>query len=88
MSTYGAAASIVIMLVWVYYSAQVLFLGAEFTQVYANRFGSHISFAEDQSRNPVPLTVRQRGLRTAGLAGSNYVDETVTPRVAVKGSEV
>jgi membrane protein len=88
MSTYGAAASIVIMLVWVYYSAQVLFLGAEFTQVYANRFGSRISFAEDQSRNPVPLTVRQRGLRTAGLAGSNYVDETVTPRVAVKGSEV
>jgi membrane protein len=70
MSTYGAAASIVIMLVWVYYSAQVLFLGAEFTQVYANRFGSRISFAEDQSRNPVS-TVRQREMRTARLAGSN-----------------
>jgi membrane protein len=69
MSTYGAAAAIVIMLVWVYYSAQVLFLGAEFTQVYANRFGSRISFAEDQSPNPVPLTVRQGELRTADLAG-------------------
>jgi uncharacterized BrkB/YihY/UPF0761 family membrane protein len=27
--------------VWVYYSGQVLFLGAEFTKAYANRFGSH-----------------------------------------------
>jgi membrane protein len=39
-STFGAAASIVLILVWVYYSAQIVFLGAEFTQVYARRFGS------------------------------------------------
>jgi membrane protein len=39
-STYGAAGSLVIMLVWVYYSAQIFFLGAEFTQAYANCFGS------------------------------------------------
>jgi len=38
--TYGAAGSLIVMLVWVYYSAQVLFLGAEFTRVYAHRFGS------------------------------------------------
>ena len=38
--TYGAAGSLVIILVWVYYSAQVLFLGAEFTRAYAFRFGS------------------------------------------------
>lgn len=38
--TYGAAGSLVIVLVWVYYSAQVLFLGAEFTRAYACRFGS------------------------------------------------
>jgi membrane protein len=38
--TYGAADSLVVVLVWVYYSAQVLFLGAEFTRVYACRFGS------------------------------------------------
>ncbi len=37
---YGAAESLVIVLVWVYYSAQVLFLGAEFTRAYACRFGS------------------------------------------------
>jgi membrane protein len=38
--TYGAAGSLVILLVWVYYSAQVLFFGAEFTRAYTNRFGS------------------------------------------------
>lgn len=39
-SLYGAAGSLVILLVWVYYSAQVFFFGAEFTKVYAYRFGS------------------------------------------------
>lgn len=39
-SAYGAAGSLVILLIWVYWSAQILFLGAEFTQVYARRFGS------------------------------------------------
>jgi len=38
--TYGSAGSLVILLVWVYYSAQVFFLGAEFTRAYACRFGS------------------------------------------------
>ncbi|MCX7592193.1 MAG: YihY/virulence factor BrkB family protein [Fischerella sp.] len=41
-STYGAAGSIVVILVWVYYAAQILFFGAEFTQVYARRYGSRI----------------------------------------------
>ena len=39
-STYGAAGSLVVLLLWVYWSAQILFLGAEFTQVYARTFGS------------------------------------------------
>jgi membrane protein len=41
-SSYGAAGSLIVLLLWVYYSAQILFFGAEFTQVYANRFGSHV----------------------------------------------
>jgi membrane protein len=45
-NTYGAAGSLILVLVWVYYSAQVLFLGAEFTRVYACRFGS-MSAAHD-----------------------------------------
>src|SRR5262249_678496 len=39
-STYGAAGSIVIFVVWVYYSAQIFFMGAEFTKIFADRFGS------------------------------------------------
>jgi membrane protein len=39
-SAYGAAGSLVILLVWVYWSAQILFFGAEFTQVYARTYGS------------------------------------------------
>ncbi len=41
-STFGAAASLAVLLVWIYYSAQILFLGAEFTQVYATRRGRRI----------------------------------------------
>jgi membrane protein len=41
-SAYGAAGSIVALVIWVYYSAQVLLVGAEFTEAYARRFGSSI----------------------------------------------
>ena len=41
-SAYGAASSLVIILMWIYYSAQMLFIGAELTQVYANRYGSQV----------------------------------------------
>jgi membrane protein len=41
-SSYGAAGSLVVLIVWVYYSAQILFLGAEFTQVQAKRRGRNI----------------------------------------------
>lgn len=39
-SGYGAAGSLVVLLVWVYYSAQIFLLGAEFTWLYAHRYGS------------------------------------------------
>ena len=41
-SAHGAAGSLVVLLVWVYYAAQILFFGAELTQVYASRRGSRI----------------------------------------------
>jgi membrane protein len=40
-NSYGAAGSFVVILVWVFYSAQILFLGAEFSRVYTMKFGSH-----------------------------------------------
>lgn len=39
-SAYGAAGSLIVLLVWVYYSAQLVLLGGELTHVYAKRFGS------------------------------------------------
>ena len=44
-SAYGAASSLVIILIWVYYSAQIFLLGAVFTQIYATRWGSRFSYA-------------------------------------------
>jgi membrane protein len=55
-SAYGAAASVVVITIWVYYSAQILFMGAEFTQVYARRFGSRI----EPSANAIPVTQEAR----------------------------
>ena len=40
-SSYGAAASFIVILFWVFYSAQILYFGAEFTRVFALRHGSH-----------------------------------------------
>jgi membrane protein len=41
-SAYGAASSLITLLLWIYYSAQILLFGAEFTQVYANTYGSKV----------------------------------------------
>jgi len=40
-SSYGAAGSVLVILIWIYYSAQILLFGAEFTKIYAKTFGSH-----------------------------------------------
>ena len=41
-SAYGAASSLITLLLWTYYSAQILLFGAEFTQVYASEFGARL----------------------------------------------
>ncbi|HEY5811981.1 MAG TPA: YihY/virulence factor BrkB family protein [Terrimicrobiaceae bacterium] len=46
-SSYGAAGSLIVLLVWVYYSSQIVFFGAEITKVYANRYGSRIVPADN-----------------------------------------
>ena len=48
-SSFGAAGSLVLLLIWIYYSAQILFFGAEFTEVYANNYGSKIISEGEES---------------------------------------
>jgi membrane protein len=65
-SAYGAAGSFVILLVWIFYSAQIFFFGAEVTQVYASNYGSHpktrqyafdlMAFARRRSSAPAAAT--------------------------------
>ncbi len=61
-SPYGAAGSLVVLVVWVYYSAQILFLGAEFTRVYADHSGSRIL----PNENAVPKDAPPAQAGTAG----------------------
>ncbi|MFL5512677.1 MAG: YihY/virulence factor BrkB family protein [Gemmatimonadales bacterium] len=54
-STYGAAGSVIVILVWVYYSAQIILLGAEFTRAYVEEFGRRPpaeEYAEKKTTNP------------------------------------
>jgi membrane protein len=55
-SAYGAASSLAVIMMWVYYSAQVFFIGAEITQVYANRYGSRVR----PRQNPETLGLRNQ----------------------------
>jgi len=59
-STYGAAGSLVALVVWVYYSAQIFFFGAEFTRVYADSFGSHSKSAGADATQRSPALPSQR----------------------------
>lgn len=45
-TAYGAAGSLIVVLVWIYYTAAILYFGAEFTQAYANHFGIRIEPAD------------------------------------------
>lgn len=45
-STYGAAGSLVVLLIWVFYSAQIVLVGAAFTQVYATQYGQGVEPSE------------------------------------------
>ena len=65
VSVYGAAGSLVVLLIWVYYSAQILFFGAELTQVYANQHGTRVR--PSPNAEPAPEARRPR-VRTERVA--------------------
>jgi membrane protein len=55
-SAFGAAGSLAAVLIWVYYSAQIMFFGAEFTQAHAQVHGARITYAADA----IPVTQEER----------------------------
>jgi membrane protein len=62
-SVYGAAGSLVTLLLWIYYSSLIFFFGAEMTQVYTTRFGSGLT--PSQNAQPAASEI-QRGKRVRG----------------------
>ena len=72
-SAYGAAGSLLVLLLWIYYSAMTLFFGAEFTKVYAHRRGKAIAGA-----HPAPAAARVPSVKS----NANGIDEA-DPAAAV-----
>src|SRR5204862_6906145 len=64
-STYGASASIVVVLIWVYYTAQIVLFGAEFTNVYARRYGSQRHAAATNARTSEAKSAQVERVRAA-----------------------
>ncbi|MGH7970774.1 MAG: YihY/virulence factor BrkB family protein, partial [Limisphaerales bacterium] len=96
ISAYGAAGSIVLILLWVYYSAQILFFGAELTQAYANRFGARLEpkpnarwiIQPEQSRTgqkAVPARARDRKARIVAELREQVESMKAIRREAVLG---
>lgn len=65
VSVLAAAGSLIILLIWVYYAAQVFLLGAEFTWIYARHYGSH------RERDPDSNSADSRGGSTVASLGRN-----------------
>lgn len=72
-SPFGAAGSLVVIVVWVYYSAHILFFGAEFTQVYARAMGSRL----EPARGAVALTEEARAQQ--GIPHQKTVNRAASP---------
>jgi len=78
-SGFGAAGSVAVIFVWVYYSAQIFLLGAEFTWVYARTFGSMRDLAESpKTPAGVPRSDVTPGTRSA-LPAAPMIDVDAAP---------
>lgn len=76
-SGFGAAGSLVVLLVWVYFAAQIFLLGAEFTWVYSNKYGSKAAQTGKKSSQAVPS-------RSGGVAAAADAKSGARPVLADK----
>lgn len=77
-SSYGAAGSLVVLLLWVYYSAQIMLFGAEFTQVYARSHGS----LKDEAGEKTTEKEKEEGSRVSAVGSRAPVPTPVTRQPA------
>ena len=84
-SGFGAAGSLIIVFVWVYYSAQIFLLGAEFTWVYATTFGSMKDVQNDRN-TAVPLTPAALTVPAAGPAPAPQKTPGAPPTLSPTGT--
>jgi membrane protein len=84
-SAYGAAGSLIVVLIWIYYSTQIFFLGAEFTQVYSRYMGAQIVIKKGRRKEPAhvaatrhPEAARADVVNVAKTAGGK---KTATPKL-------
>lgn len=84
-STYGAAGSLGVLLLWVYYSAQIFLFGAEFTRSYANKYGSRLQPTRNaiwRTAPPRPFSPEDEpsAYRIAAIPLPDAPPETAVPR--------
>jgi membrane protein len=77
-SAFGAAGSLVVLLLWVYYSAQIFLLGAEFTWAYAHAFGSLQKGEKPTAAAAIPQR-RSEQAPTVAQPAAEYVTRTGSP---------
>ncbi|MHB1131804.1 MAG: YihY/virulence factor BrkB family protein [Chloroflexota bacterium] len=87
-SIYGAAGSLVVVLVWVYYAAQILLLGAEFTHVYAHTYGSRVVPEPKAAQAEAGQAARPSAGTEAAQSGKAEQAPRQGPVVRVVGSSV
>jgi membrane protein len=80
-SAYGAIGTVLVIMAWVFFSSQVLFLGAEFTKVYTNRYGSLRKVPEPEPE-PEPEEIEQPSLVPVAAATPNGKHPTSTVAIA------
>jgi membrane protein len=73
-STFGAAGSLAVLLVWVYYTAQIVLFGAEITRLYAERYGHGVKPDADAVRAPRAAEVATGALAASGRPAANTPD--------------
>jgi membrane protein len=79
VSAYGAAGSLILILLWVYYSAQILFFGAELTQVYANRYGAQLR-PKIHARWVSPPAISEKTIPPKAKRAKNQPEIKLSPR--------